>query len=47
MDWVKAHRQALGEAGVRVSVIEGLNHRQEFDEVDRVFPVVRSFFERV
>jgi pimeloyl-ACP methyl ester carboxylesterase len=44
IDWVSANRQALDSAGVYVKVIQGLNHPQEFSAVDRVFPVVSSFF---
>lgn len=43
MDWVKANRTSLDDAGVCVEVIEGLCHAREFDAVDRVFPVVSSF----
>ncbi|MBN1886431.1 MAG: alpha/beta hydrolase, partial [Thermoflexales bacterium] len=44
MDWIEAHRQALEQAGTRVEIIPGLNHLQEFSQVERVFPVVKSFF---
>ncbi len=35
---------ALRSAGFRVEAMEGLDHLQEFTEIDRVFPVVRRFF---
>jgi pimeloyl-ACP methyl ester carboxylesterase len=44
MDWVNANREALDRASTRVEIVEGLTHYQEFTEIDRVFPVVRSFF---
>jgi hypothetical protein len=44
MAWVEANRRSLDGAHVGVEVIEGLSHAQEFDEVERVFPAVSSFF---
>ncbi|MBN1813633.1 MAG: alpha/beta hydrolase [Anaerolineae bacterium] len=44
LDWVNANREALDKACTRVEIVEGLNHPQEFSEIDRVFPVVSSFF---
>jgi len=44
MDWVEANRSSLDDAGVCVEVVEGLCHAREFDEIDRVFPAVSSFF---
>ncbi len=43
IEWVKAHRGALGSAGTCVELVEGLNHIQEFTQIDRVFSIVRSF----
>jgi pimeloyl-ACP methyl ester carboxylesterase len=43
MDWVKAHRGVLDSARTRVELVEGLNHNQEFTEINRVFPIVSSF----
>jgi pimeloyl-ACP methyl ester carboxylesterase len=37
------YREEMAEAGVRVEVLEGLGHYQEFTDVDRVFPVIQSF----
>ncbi|MBN1319389.1 MAG: alpha/beta fold hydrolase [Thermoleophilia bacterium] len=45
-DWAQANKETLEVAGARVEVVEGLNHQQEFSDVDRVFPVVREFLER-
>ncbi|MBU0490291.1 MAG: alpha/beta hydrolase [Chloroflexi bacterium] len=41
--WVQANRAALDTARVRVETVAGLNHNQEFTEIDRVFPVVSAF----
>ncbi len=43
LDWVKAHRVALDRAGTRVAVVPGLNHNQEFTQIDRVFSIVSTF----
>lgn len=43
MDWVEAHRGALDNAGTRVELVEGLNHNQEFTQINRVFSIVSSF----
>lgn len=44
IDWVKANREALDRANTHVEIIDGLTHLQEFTEIDRVFPIVSSFF---
>jgi pimeloyl-ACP methyl ester carboxylesterase len=44
MAWVGANQGSLDSAGVRVEIIEGLDHPQEFDETGRVFPVASAFF---
>lgn len=41
LEWAETTRDALLSGGVQIEVIEGLNHLQEFSEIDRVFPVVR------
>lgn len=43
MNWVQAEREALESANIRVEIVTGLSHMQEFSEIDRVFPVVSSF----
>jgi hypothetical protein len=43
MDWVKVHRAVLDGARTRVELVEGLNHNQEFTEIDRVFSIVSAF----
>lgn len=45
LTWVESHRPTLDRAKVRVEIVEGLNHNQEFSEVEKVLPVVRPFFE--
>jgi hypothetical protein len=47
MEWLKANDESLGRAGVQVEIVEGLTHQQEFSQVDRVCPVVRSFLKAV
>jgi pimeloyl-ACP methyl ester carboxylesterase len=44
LGWVEANHIALDAAGVQTEVIKGLTHDQEFTRIDRVFPVVSSFF---
>ena len=44
--WTQSNQEALDRATVQVEIIHGLNHSQEFSKIDRVFPVVRSFFDR-
>jgi pimeloyl-ACP methyl ester carboxylesterase len=45
MEWLKENNESLRTAGVQVEIVEGLTHQQEFSQIDRVYPVVRSFFE--
>jgi hypothetical protein len=42
---VDQYRAALTDSQVRVRIVEGLNHEQEFSQIDRVLPVMRSFME--
>jgi pimeloyl-ACP methyl ester carboxylesterase len=44
MEWVQTNRDSLDAANVCVEVVEGLSHAREFDKIDRVFPMVSSFF---
>ena len=44
MQWIDSNRDLLEHAGVRTEVIAGLNHPQEFSQVESVFPQVYSFF---
>ena len=47
MAWLKENEGSLEGAGVHVEIVEGLTHQQEFSQMERVYPVVRGFFERV
>ena len=43
MSSVDEHRVALANSTVRVQIIDGLNHEQEFSEIDVVLPILRTF----
>jgi hypothetical protein len=42
---VEQDRAALTDSQVRVRIVDGLNHEQEFSQIDRVLPLMRSFME--
>lgn len=44
--WAESNRPALEAAGVQVELLDGLNHAQEFGDIEKVFPVVRAFLDR-
>lgn len=44
MGWLEDSRQALEKDGVQIALVDGLEHLQEFTEIDKVFPVVSTFF---
>jgi pimeloyl-ACP methyl ester carboxylesterase len=44
MSWVRTHGDTLPGTRVRVEIIEGLSHPQEFSRIDQVFPIISSFF---
>lgn len=46
MNWVRANGDALNGAGIQVEVVEGLDHHEEFSDIDRIFPTVGSFFKQ-
>jgi pimeloyl-ACP methyl ester carboxylesterase len=46
LQWVEANRPALERANVQVEIVEGLNHPQEFSQVEKVYPAVASFLMR-
>jgi pimeloyl-ACP methyl ester carboxylesterase len=46
LNWVNANRQALERAGVAIEIVAGLNHPQEFSQVDQVYPAVSMFLKR-
>ena len=43
MKWIAANRQALGRANVQVEIVDGLDHPQEFSQVEQVYPRVAPF----
>ena len=44
MQWITANRDALDAAEIRIEVVDGLNHNQEFTEIARTYPIVSEFF---
>lgn len=46
LKWVTSNRQALDKANVQVEIVAGLDHRQEFSQVEQVYPLVTSFLKR-
>jgi pimeloyl-ACP methyl ester carboxylesterase len=44
--WAEDNREVLTSVRVQVVALEGLDHPQEFSEIDRVFVVARRFLER-
>jgi pimeloyl-ACP methyl ester carboxylesterase len=42
-NWVQSNSDLLREAEVKVEIVPGLNHPQEFSQIERVFPQVSSF----
>lgn len=44
MAWLEDNRQALEVDAVQLALVDGLDHFQEFTEIDEVFPVVSAFF---
>jgi pimeloyl-ACP methyl ester carboxylesterase len=43
LNWVRANRESLERARVSIEIVEGLNHPQEFSQIERVYPAVSSF----
>ena len=46
INWIDMERDALYKAGVQVEILEGLTHRQEFSQIDQVFPVVKIYLDK-
>jgi len=44
-DSLQAYEQSLKASKMQVRVVEGLDHEQTFDEIDRVFPVMLTFIQ--
>jgi pimeloyl-ACP methyl ester carboxylesterase len=45
MDSLTAYEESLKSSRMQVHVVEGLDHEQTFDEIDRVFPVILAFIQ--
>jgi len=43
MGWVQSNGPTLRGTAVSAEVIEGMNHQQEFSQIDRVYPIVSAF----
>ena len=43
MAGIREYEAMLKESKVQVRVVEGLDHMQEFTEIDRVLPVMLAF----
>jgi len=43
LKYVQSEQSALDAAGIQMEIINGLNHQQEFSQIDQVFPVVCTF----
>jgi pimeloyl-ACP methyl ester carboxylesterase len=43
---IEGDRELSAAANVHVEIIEGLDHEQEFSDVERVFPLMDAFLER-
>ncbi len=41
--WIKANPDSLNAAKIKVEIVTGLNHPQEFSQIERVFSPVYSF----
>jgi pimeloyl-ACP methyl ester carboxylesterase len=44
--WVESNRQALERANIQVEIVDGLNHPQEFSQVEQVYPLVATFLKK-
>jgi pimeloyl-ACP methyl ester carboxylesterase len=44
LQWVDKNREELVQAGIELQILDGLNHNQEFEKIDRSFPVISQFF---
>ena len=47
IQWIEANQDALDAGKVKVEIVTGLNHPQEFSQIERVFPPVYSFLRNV
>lgn len=45
VSWIEANRPALERARLEVVIVDGLDHPQEFTQVERVYPLVAAFLQ--
>ena len=45
MTSLREYKASLKGSRVQVQIVEGLDHDQAFDEIDRVFPITLAFTE--
>jgi pimeloyl-ACP methyl ester carboxylesterase len=45
LDSVREYEQSLKGSRVQLQMVEGLNHEQVFEEIDRVFPTLLAFMQ--
>jgi pimeloyl-ACP methyl ester carboxylesterase len=43
INWIEKNRNSLDEAKITVDIILGLNHPQEFTQIDKIYPHINSF----
>jgi len=43
MKWIEANRPVLEAAHIQLAIVDGLDHPQEFSQVEKVYPIVASF----
>jgi len=41
--WVNLNRSRLDNSQVKVEIVAGINHEQEFMEIEKIYPLVESF----
>ena len=44
MHWIDTHQAELDQSNVKLALITGLTHNQEFTQIDVVFPIIQPFF---
>lgn len=47
LNWINDNHEKFGNGQLKVETIDGLTHQQEFSQIDRVYPIVKSFFENI
>ena len=46
MDWIEEDSSSLKRTRVQIEIVDGLTHQQEFSQIDKVYPIVNSFFKK-